>query len=360
MPMRRDCRWILTAVVGVCAACVTSCASMAGTITPADTDVANAQAGHARTQFVLHQAQDMGTCLAQITGADAATLTLALAACDGSAAQTFDFANGHLQGLSQTCLTQDALGGAAVMQPCGAQNAAQNAALDGATHIQMAPASCLGTQGARAAVGAPVITATCTAADASQLWTLTPAPGATADAGITPTSPTPGLTQPTTQAPATTAPPGTAGGSADAAACASLGTWDAQAVQFEAEALSRVNAQRALGATCPGGKTFGPAKPVVADTRLQCEARAYAQAMQTQSFFSHTGLDGSSPFDRMTKAGVHWIAAAENIASGQTSPEAVVAAWMSDAGHCENLMGDYALMGVGFYRGLWVQDFATE
>jgi uncharacterized protein YkwD len=55
----------------------------------------------------------------------------------------------------------------------------------------------------------------------------------------------------------------------------------------------------------------------------------------------------------------------ENIAAGQSTPQAVVNAWMSSAGHCANIMkASYTAIGVGYafgasstYGHYWTQNF---
>jgi uncharacterized protein YkwD len=141
-----------------------------------------------------------------------------------------------------------------------------------------------------------------------------------------------------------------------ATSCPNLGTWSAQAVQFEAEVLRLVNQARSRGARC-GDKTYAPTSALVANVTLSCVARRYAKTMNDGDFFDHTGLDGTSPFDRMRAAGLSFRGAAENIAVGQEDPDAVMQAWLDSPGHCNNLMGSYGEIGVGFYQGYWVQNF---
>ena len=87
--------------------------------------------------------------------------------------------------------------------------------------------------------------------------------------------------------------------------------------------------------------------------------------MATNDFFSHTGSDGSSPFDRIAAAGFTGSPQGENIAAGYASASATVDAWMTSEGHCRNIMdGAFVFMGGGFrfeagstYGNYWVQTF---
>ena len=67
-------------------------------------------------------------------------------------------------------------------------------------------------------------------------------------------------------------------------------------------------------------------------------AQAHSQDMADRDFFSHTGSDGRSPFQRMRDAGYSYRRAAENIAAGSTSPAEVVDMWMGSPGHRANIL----------------------
>jgi len=103
--------------------------------------------------------------------------------------------------------------------------------------------------------------------------------------------------------------------------------------------------------------------PLRCDELMTTVARAHAQDMCDQDYFSHTALDGRSPFDRMRDAGVSYRTAGENIAWGQPTPGAVHDAWMRSDGHRRNILGSqYGRIGIGYVdcggRPYWVQVFA--
>jgi len=78
-------------------------------------------------------------------------------------------------------------------------------------------------------------------------------------------------------------------------------------------------------------------------------ARAHAMDLACNLIFSHTGSDGSSPFDRMTRFGYRFWSAAENIAAGQASAVAVVQGWMDSPGHRENMLNpNFTEIGIGY------------
>jgi len=73
-------------------------------------------------------------------------------------------------------------------------------------------------------------------------------------------------------------------------------------------------------------------------TQLETTARAHADDMVRNGFFSHSGSDGSSIGKRLTRSGYGWCTAAENIASGQTSLAAVMSSWTKSRGHRKNML----------------------
>lgn len=143
--------------------------------------------------------------------------------------------------------------------------------------------------------------------------------------------------------------------------CALAAGWPADVTAEEDEVLRLVNIERSRGATC-GSDSFGPTGPLTMDPDLRCAARLHARDMQEQGYFSHTGQDGSSPGNRISRTGYTFRTWGENIARGQSDAAAVMAAWMSSPGHCRNIMNPsfteigVALRNPGRY---WVQKFAT-
>ncbi|SET21791.1 uncharacterized protein, YkwD family [Oceanobacillus limi] len=99
------------------------------------------------------------------------------------------------------------------------------------------------------------------------------------------------------------------------------------------------------------------------DATLSETARAKSEDMQANDYFSHNSPTYGSPFDMMSQFGVSYRSAAENIAAGQQSPEAVVQAWMNSEGHRENILnGGFTHIGVGFedQGNNWTQMFIRK
>ncbi|MFZ1265246.1 MAG: CAP domain-containing protein [Anaerolineae bacterium] len=122
--------------------------------------------------------------------------------------------------------------------------------------------------------------------------------------------------------------------------------------------------------------------PLKRVSELDASGTTHANDMATHDFFSHTGSDGSRVGDRVGVAGYfNWAIVAENIAAGQPSAEAVVAAWMASPAHrAVILRNDLREIGVGYvfqandqpnvvlpggalggpYYHYWVQNFGAR
>ncbi len=100
--------------------------------------------------------------------------------------------------------------------------------------------------------------------------------------------------------------------------------------------------------------------------KLDRSAQGWTDHMVASGDFSH-GNDFAS---RFTAEGYHWRAAGENIAAGQETPAAVVAAWMASTGHCRNILDpDFRDVGIGLSTKpvrwdtapvTWTADFGTR
>ncbi|MGF7033673.1 putative YkwD family protein [Paenibacillus mucilaginosus] len=95
-------------------------------------------------------------------------------------------------------------------------------------------------------------------------------------------------------------------------------------------------------------------------------ARVKAADMRDRNYFSHTSPTLGTPGEMLTRYGVNWTAYGENIAAGQTTPQAVMTGWMNSPGHRANILNpNFTHLGVGYvpgvtgsqYRHYWVQLF---
>lgn len=130
--------------------------------------------------------------------------------------------------------------------------------------------------------------------------------------------------------------------------------------------LQLANRARAQPRRC-GPTPFAAAPPLSANATLQKAALGYAQQMALYGYMDHTGRDGSSPAERVTRSGYRWRETGENLASGIMTPEQVVAGWLHSPEHCANLMDPlFREMGVAFAvnphndAGIyWAMEFGT-
>lgn len=77
---------------------------------------------------------------------------------------------------------------------------------------------------------------------------------------------------------------------------------------------------------------------------------AQIRAEELVKKFDHTRPDGRAYKTVLADAGISYRNCGENVAFGQRSPSEVVAAWMGSEGHRQNILRDYASMGVGYYE----------
>ena len=137
-----------------------------------------------------------------------------------------------------------------------------------------------------------------------------------------------------------------------------------QLAKFRADLLIAVNNARKVARKC-GATSYAAVPALVANTKLHTAAQGHAASMASKNFFSHTGLDGKNPFDRMTAAGYVFSYAGENIAAGNSTVTATMTQWLSSPGHCANIMNkNYTEIGFGYdnsatstYKHYWVQNF---
>lgn len=105
--------------------------------------------------------------------------------------------------------------------------------------------------------------------------------------------------------------------------------------------------------------------PLAGDALLTRAAQAHSTDMVVRAFYSHTGPDGSRPWDRAAAAGSTRRTIGENIACGQRSPAEVVDGWMNSPGHRANILKrEFTHIGIGFAGGgkagtYWTQLFGA-
>lgn len=125
---------------------------------------------------------------------------------------------------------------------------------------------------------------------------------------------------------------------------------DTAVTNYENEVIRLVNKER----------TSRGIAPLTANWQLSRVARYKSQDMADKHYFSHTSPTYGSPFQMMKSFGISYKTAGENIAYGQTTPQAVMTAWMNSSGHRANILNpNYKQIGVGYVKNgnYWTQEF---
>ncbi|HIS65452.1 MAG TPA: hypothetical protein IAA83_08805 [Candidatus Avoscillospira avistercoris] len=101
--------------------------------------------------------------------------------------------------------------------------------------------------------------------------------------------------------------------------------------------------------------------PLTLSADLSDGARLKSQDMRDSRYFDHNSPTYGTPFEMMRSLGITYRAAAENIAMGYRTAEAVVNGWMNSPGHRANILSDkYTEIGVGHVDGYWTQWFVNR
>ena len=117
------------------------------------------------------------------------------------------------------------------------------------------------------------------------------------------------------------------------------------------EFLAAVNQARSVNQVC-GTTPFGPAPPVSWSENLAMAAYLHSEDMVLNDFFSHTGTDGSSAGERISRQGYPWRTYGENIAVGYPTVSSVIQGWLGSEDHCRNLMNPaFTEIGAGYAIG---------
>ncbi len=83
---------------------------------------------------------------------------------------------------------------------------------------------------------------------------------------------------------------------------------------------------------------------------ISVEARSHSKAMANgRTGFGHNGFEDR--IDDISKKLGRVNGAAENVAYGNLSAEAVVDGWIKSPGHRKNMLGNFNLIGIGTARG---------
>jgi uncharacterized protein YkwD len=135
--------------------------------------------------------------------------------------------------------------------------------------------------------------------------------------------------------------------------------------RVESEVLKLVNAARARPRRC--GQVAFPAAPALTLAPLLTRvANRHSAAMAARDDLAHDDPDGSTPADRVRRAGYAARLVGENVAAGVPTAAEAVAGWLASPGHCSNIMdARFTEMGVAYAAAqhsaaaiYWTQLFA--
>jgi uncharacterized protein YkwD len=88
--------------------------------------------------------------------------------------------------------------------------------------------------------------------------------------------------------------------------------------------------------------------PLSANGQLDNAALQHTIDMVMNNFLSHTGSDGSQPWDRVSAQGYSWSYIAENIAAGSSEVDGAFNQWWNSSDHRANMLNPEATeMGLG-------------
>jgi len=127
-------------------------------------------------------------------------------------------------------------------------------------------------------------------------------------------------------------------------------TLNSSVSSYESEVVRLVNAER----------TKRGLSPLAHNWQVSRVARYKSEDMQKNRYFSHTSPTYGSPFQMLKSFGITYRTAGENIAKGQSTPAAVVNAWMNSSGHRANILNSsFTEIGVGYVANgnYWTQMF---
>ena len=124
--------------------------------------------------------------------------------------------------------------------------------------------------------------------------------------------------------------------------------------------LTLVNTKRSQGCQC--GDTYYPAVPPLTwNDQLSSVAQKHSNEMAKYNKLSRNSQNGDDPGKRLSKAGYHWNAFAENVAMGNFEERTVIKAWLSSPAHCANIMNPHVKeMGVAYKDKYWTQVFGSR
>ncbi|MDO4556552.1 MAG: CAP domain-containing protein, partial [Lachnospiraceae bacterium] len=119
-------------------------------------------------------------------------------------------------------------------------------------------------------------------------------------------------------------------------------------ISIPQDMLQQVNAQRKK-AGVPALKLYSP---------INKTSQIKAKDMYKEQSLSHYSSTLGNVYDQYSKSGIVGSVCGENIARYQIDVKEVMSSWMNSKGHKANILDrEYTDLGVGYYKGYWVQQF---
>ncbi len=88
------------------------------------------------------------------------------------------------------------------------------------------------------------------------------------------------------------------------------------------------------------------------DPNVSLIALSHSMDMAEYDYIDHVSIFGVGPFERLDGAGIYYLSAAENIASGFRTPSDVAKSWMASPAHRQNILNpEFTHIGVGYHSG---------
>lgn len=117
-----------------------------------------------------------------------------------------------------------------------------------------------------------------------------------------------------------------------------------------------------------GCRALHNASPLLYSEKAHNSAYKHSLDMATNNYFSHYGLNNSTPGDRMRAANINWWMCAENIAAGYLDAYVQNDGWYNSPGHRANMLTpelEYLGVGIAFngfstYRFYATQNFYSD
>ena len=90
-------------------------------------------------------------------------------------------------------------------------------------------------------------------------------------------------------------------------------------------------------------------------------AQEKAEDLHETGVFDHYSDNLGMFYDQYEKAGITYSGGGENIACGYSDVKAVMKGWMQSPGHKANILKEkWTHVGIGYYKGNWVQQFVMD